>query len=67
MHNLFYLCNCKSFFVFMQKQGSVKKRTSLVSISLPVKKIFLVTCLFSVGKKNYCVLPCGYAIIHTKA
>src|ERR1035437_6937317 len=40
-----------------KKLNEVKKRTSLVSKLLPIKRNILVICLFSAKKKNNCVLP----------
>ena len=39
-----------------KKLNKVKKRTSLVSKLLPVKRTVLVICLFSVKKEINCVL-----------
>ena len=53
---LSYLCNRKSFFVFMQKQNKAKNRTSLVSKLLPVERIFPITRLLSIRQTKLCVL-----------
>ncbi len=37
-------------------QNEAEERDSRVSKSLPVRNIFLVSCLFSMGNNNYCVL-----------